>query len=83
MVPVMNHMRCVRIRVRGRLGGRLATVFEGMTLLRREGATELVGPVADQAQLHGILTRIRDLGIDLESVTTTDGTANRVDEVEQ
>ena len=32
------------------------------------GATELVGEVADQAQLHGLLTRIRDLGLELESV---------------
>jgi hypothetical protein len=40
-----------------------------MVLVRRAGATELVGQVADQAQLHGLLSRIRDLGLELESVT--------------
>lgn len=72
IVPCMNTRRCVRIRVRGRIGERLASVFEGLTLVRCQGATELVGQVADQAQVHGILTRIRDLGMNLESVTIDD-----------
>lgn len=78
----MTTTRCVRIKVRGRLGDRLASAFDGMTLLRGVGTTELVGQVADQAQLHGILTRIRDLGIELESVTTHYGAAAR-DEAER
>ena len=53
----------------GRLSDHFATAFDGMTLVPRSGATELVGTVADQAQLHGLLTRIRDLGLDLESVS--------------
>ena len=58
----------VHITVRGRLSERFAAAFDGMTLVRRSGATELVGELVDQAQLHGLLTRIRDLGLELESV---------------
>jgi hypothetical protein len=58
----------IRITVRERLSQRLATAFDGMTLVPGAGATELVGEVVDQAQLHGLLTRIRDLGLELESV---------------
>jgi hypothetical protein len=39
-----------------------------MTPVRREGATDLVGEVVDQAHLLGVLARIRDLGLELESV---------------
>jgi hypothetical protein len=65
----MKATRSIRITVRRRLSNRLAAAFEGMTLVRRTGATELVGEIADQAQLHGLLSRIRDLGLELESVT--------------
>ncbi len=64
----MTSTRTVRITVRGLLSDGLATVFDGMTPVRRTGATELVGAVADQAQLYGLLDRIRDLGLELESV---------------
>ena len=60
----------VRISVRGKLSDRLATAFEGMALVRRHGHTELVGEVVDQAHLHGLLARIRDLGLELERVVT-------------
>jgi hypothetical protein len=59
----------VRIGVRGKLSNRLATAFEGMALVRRHGHTELVGELVDQAHLHGLLARIRDLGLELERVT--------------
>jgi hypothetical protein len=68
----MNTSRRVRIKVRGRLSDRLATVFEGMTLVQRAGGSELVGEIADQAQLHGLLARIRDLGLELDSVVTNE-----------
>lgn len=68
----MDSTRTVRVRVRGRLSERLAAAFDGMTLVQRGGATELVGEMLDQAQLHGLLTRIRDLGLELESVTVVD-----------
>ena len=67
----MNTTRRIRITIRGRLSNRLATAFDGMMLVPCTGATELVGEVADQAQLHGLLSRIRDLGLDLESLTVT------------
>jgi AraC-like DNA-binding protein len=60
-----------RIIVRGRLSDRLASAFEGMTLVRHAGRTELVGKIADQAQLHGLLARIRDLGLELQHVSVT------------
>ena len=59
----------VRITVRGRLSPRLASAFDGMTPYYRRGHTDLVGEIADQAQLHGLLSRIRDLGLELEHVT--------------
>lgn len=68
MKPILS----IRITVRERLSERLATAFDGMTLVPRAGATELVGNVVDQAQLHGLLTRIRDLGLTLQSVTVSD-----------
>ena len=68
----MTSTRTVRITVRGQLGDRLVNAFDRMTLVRRPGATELAGEVVDQAQLYGVLTRIRDLGLELESVTVVD-----------
>lgn len=59
----------IRITIRGRLSDRLVAAFEGMTPVRRSGVTELVGEVVDQAQLHGLLARVRDLGLELRSVT--------------
>jgi hypothetical protein len=65
----MKSTRTVRITVGGRLSERLAAAFDGMTLVRRSGATELAGEVVDQAQLYGLLARIRDLGLELKAVT--------------
>lgn len=62
----------IRIKVRGRLSDRLAAAFDGVRLVRRSGATELVGEVVDQTQLYGLLARIRDLGLELESVSVVD-----------
>lgn len=60
-----NRVRQVRIVVRGRLSARIVGAFEGMVARHRRGRTELVGDVADQAQLHGLLSRVRDLGLEL------------------
>ena len=58
------------IRVKGHLGPRWAARFDGMTLsTRTDGTTVIHGPVVDQAALHGLLARVRDLGIPLLSVT--------------
>ncbi len=61
------------IRIGGRLAPRWATWFDGMTLTTAsDGLTVLSGPVADQAALHGVLARIRDLGLPLIAVTRLD-----------
>ena len=57
------------IRVRGHLGPRWADWFEGLTItLEDNGDTLLTGPVVDQAALHGLLRKVRDLGLPLLSV---------------
>ena len=58
------------IRLRGRLDQRWASWFDGMTVSTdADGTTLIRGPVADQAALHGLLARLRDLGLPLLSVT--------------
>ncbi len=58
------------IRVKGHLGGSYwSEWFGGLAFhLEESGETVLTGPVADQAALHGLLARIRDLGLPLVSV---------------
>jgi hypothetical protein len=57
------------VRVKGRLDTRWAAWFDGLTLTYgSEGITIIQGPVADQAALHGLLQKIRDLGLPLISV---------------
>jgi hypothetical protein len=57
------------IRVRGHLDGHWSGWFDGLTLAHGEDGTTIIrGPVADQAALHGLLERIRDLGLPLLSV---------------
>jgi hypothetical protein len=55
-------------RLQGRLDPRWGTWFEGMTLTTEDGITVLRGRVADQAALHGYLSRLRDIGLPLISV---------------
>jgi hypothetical protein len=58
------------IRLRGHLEARWAAWFDGLTVSRGpDGTTLLSGPVADQAALHGVLNKVRDLGLPLVSVT--------------
>ena len=57
------------IRIKGHLDDRWADWFEGLTIkLQDNGDTLLTGPVVDQAALHGLLRKVRDLGIPLLSV---------------
>jgi len=58
------------IRIKGHLDKRWAAWFEGLTItLEEDGDTLLTGPVVDQAALHGLLKRVRDLGMPLISVS--------------
>ena len=57
------------IRIKGHLADRWAGWFEDLTItLEENGDTLLTGPVLDQAALHGLLRKVRDLGMPLLSV---------------
>jgi hypothetical protein len=60
--------RPYRIVVAGELSRRFAPVFEGMTLRCTGGQTAISGIVVDQPQLHGLLDRVGELGLELVSV---------------
>ena len=62
-----------RLRVNGHLDQHWSAWFDDLTLTREsDGTTSLSGAVTDQAELHGLLTKIRDLGITLISVEVID-----------
>ena len=58
------------IRLKGHLGTRWAAWFDGLSIAHgSDGTTTIHGQVADQAALHGLLQKVRDLGLPLISVT--------------
>ncbi len=66
-----NQDQGCEIRLKGHLNNRWAGWFEGLTItLEEDGNTLLTGPVIDQAALHGLLKKVRDLGLTLLSVKT-------------
>ena len=59
-----------QIRIKGHLGRQWTDWFEGLTItLEDNGETLLTGPVVDQAALHGLLKKVRDLAMPLLSVS--------------
>jgi hypothetical protein len=62
----------IELRVEGHLDEHWSASFDGIALIREDnGTTTLHGSVVDQAALHGLLARVRDVGATLISVTTT------------
>lgn len=61
--------RIYQIRLEGHLGRQWTDWFDGLTItLEDNGDTVLTGSVVDQAALHGLLKKVRDLGLPLRSV---------------
>ncbi len=64
-----SELTIYQIRIEGHLGRHWTDWFGGMTItLEDNGDTLLTGPVVDQAALHGLLKKVRDLGMTLLSV---------------
>jgi hypothetical protein len=69
IIPIQDEPAIYEIRLKGHLDARWADRFGSMTItLTDTGETRLIGPVVDQAALHGLLKKVRDLGLPLVSV---------------
>ena len=69
MKPIVDAPAYYELQVAGQLSAELADWFDGLTVVpAANGTTLLSGVVVDQAALHGILARIRDLGVPLLAV---------------
>ena len=70
-----NRVATYEFRVAEHLDDHWSACFENVTIARHDnGTSTLTGPIADQAQLHGILARLRDIGATLVSLHRLDGT---------
>ena len=65
--------RVYEIRVQGELAPRWSCWFAGLAVETSDGETVIVGLVVDRAALHGLLARIRDLGLPLLGLRVVDG----------
>jgi hypothetical protein len=76
-----SNTKVYEIRLKGHLEARWVKWFDGMSItLDDNGNTLLSGPVADQAALHGLLKKVRDLGLALLSVNSVEPDAEEVHE---
>jgi hypothetical protein len=67
--PTPNQPVIYQIRIKGQLDSQWTDWFEGLTItLEEDGNTLITGLVIDQAALHGLLKKVRDLGLPLVSV---------------
>ena len=64
----MTSALCYRVTVRGNVTERLASAFDGVRVESGAGTTALVANMRDQAELYGLLNRLRDFGLDLVRV---------------
>ena len=77
-MPVPDQTSVFQIRIKGHLGHQWTDWFDGMDItLEDDGNTLLTGPVADQSTLHGLIKKVRDLGMPLVSIDS--GLPDRVD----
>ena len=73
-----------QIRIEGHLGSQWTDWFEGLTItLEDNGVTLLTGPVIDQAALHGLLRKVRDLGMPLLSINRVEPDQTDASDVKQ
>ena len=71
-----------QIRIKGHLSRQWTDWFEGLTItLEEDGDTLLTGPVVDQSALHGLLKKVRDLGMPLLSVNSVEPSRQDVSDV--
>jgi len=69
-ISTANEAGRYEIRLKGHLDNRWATWFDGLTLTTNsDGTTTIHGIVVDQSALHGLLQKVRDIGLPLISVT--------------
>jgi hypothetical protein len=65
-------MSIYEIRVKGHLDQRWSDWFNGLTITHQEGCTVLRGPLTDEAALHGVLIKVRDLALPLLRLSRED-----------
>ncbi len=79
-----NEPMAYQIRLKGHLGSHWTDWFEGLTItLEENGDTLLTGPVIDQSALHGLLKRVRDLGMPLVSLNRVETKSNAKPQVQR
>jgi hypothetical protein len=66
-------MQQIKIRVRGQIDKGWSDYFGGLGIVHTDqGETVITGSVPDQAALHGLLSKLQDMGLELTSVTCTE-----------